>query len=79
MHRHGNYESSLTLWVVSKSELKRLFVNKHRQERSEDVLRTSSQDLSVSFNRFVEDVLRQSSRANPQTAKEKKLRILMLS
>ncbi|KAG0437983.1 hypothetical protein HPB47_017201 [Ixodes persulcatus] len=72
-----NHEASLTSWELCKSELTRTFVNQHRRERAEDLLQSWTQGPNDSVTSFVKDVLRLSSRADPQATEEKKQRILM--
>ncbi|KAM7290523.1 uncharacterized protein ISCGN_027145 [Ixodes scapularis] len=67
----------MTSWDVLKTDLKATFVNHHRRERAEDLLRTRTKGPNESVTSFVEDVLRLSARADPQATEEKKLRILM--
>ncbi|MDD9361431.1 MAG: hypothetical protein PV344_00665, partial [Anaplasma sp.] len=72
-----NHEASLTAWDTCVAELKRTFAGHHRRQRAEDLLQTRTQGPNESVTSFVEDVLRLSSRADPQATDEKKLRILM--
>lgn len=59
------------------SEQKGTFVNQHRRERIEDLLRTRAQGPNESVTGFVDDVLHLSTSADTQAAEEKELRILM--
>ena len=57
-HWYENHESSLTSWDIFKTDLKATFINHHRRERAEDLLRTRTQGPNESVTGFVEDVLR---------------------
>ncbi|KAG0424509.1 hypothetical protein HPB47_028273 [Ixodes persulcatus] len=72
-----NHEAALTSWDACVNELKRAFMNLHRRQRAEDFLQARTQGPYETVTSFVEDILRLSSRADPQATDEKKLRFLM--
>uniref|UniRef100_A0A6B0UIP2 Putative retrotransposon gag protein n=1 Tax=Ixodes ricinus TaxID=34613 RepID=A0A6B0UIP2_IXORI len=74
---YENHQSSLTSCGIFKSELKGTFINHHRREGAEDLLRTRTQGPKESITGFVEDVLHLSARANPRATEQKRLRIIM--
>ncbi|KAH9373105.1 hypothetical protein HPB48_019328 [Haemaphysalis longicornis] len=74
---YENNERSLTSWEVCKERLRRAFGNQYRQQKAEELLQRRIQGPNESLISFVEDVLRLSTRADPQATEEKKLRALM--
>ena len=72
-----NHEASLTSWDSCIAGLKETFTNQTRRQRAEDLLQVRTQGPNETVTSFVEDVLRLSSRADPQSTEEKKLRVLM--